>query len=125
MFNSLKLQREKISWKKEINTFRDSYCLQFVSKLLSPLRWRPKHMVKLITSMSLLAERAIKTLSLTGTFSKLNFFSLSHLLKSSLRLSVDMWAILKSKYISLDLKVGEKALESGSIGLYMIYKTNN
>lgn len=70
-------------------------------------------MAKFIISISLLADNAIKTSSFTGIFSKLNFFNRLHLPKSRARLEVEIFAILKSKYMRREKKSGEAAFDSG------------
>lgn len=89
------------------------YLLQFNNKFFNPSTLIPVDIAKLIISISLFADNAIKTSSFTGTFSKLSFFSRLHLLKKSVRLEVEMFAILKSKYIRREVKSGAAALHSG------------
>lgn len=70
-------------------------------------------MAKFIISISLLPDNAIKTSSLIGTFSKLSFFSRLHLPKSCATLEVEIFAILKSKYMRREEKSGDAAFDSG------------
>lgn len=75
----------------------------------------PVDMAKFKTSMSLFCDRARNTSLFTGTFSKLSFFNFQHLLNNRVRLEVEMFAMVKSKYISRAVKSAYEALEPGEM----------
>lgn len=93
-----------------------TYFLQFVNKYLSPSSCIPVDMAKFITSISLFPDKAIRTSSFTGTFSRLNFLRRLHLLNNIVRLSGEIYAILRSRYSNRDLKSGCAAFISTNIG---------
>lgn len=87
-----------------------THFLQFVRRYFNPSSWSPSDMVKLITSISAFLDSAKSTLSSTGTNSMLNFLIRSHLLNNSAKVSLEISAMLKSRYKSRDLKSGWLAL---------------